>query len=218
MVLVTPKSGKTYCTITSGKFSDTYDGSTSTSCGFITGVTCLSEWYLDNPSTVDGIRIHSKNYDKDNYLYKVWCLIGSSWSEIWSGTLNLPNNSWYYFSFTPQKNCTGIRIGQYNKTGAATPYINEVSIDYIPEGMAGTPIVDVPSEFVPSVPFTINATVSNDGGTDDIFAQVRDRDTQKVLSQQTANIVGGGKKTFSFNITLTQTTDFRGKVEAGHVV
>jgi len=225
-VVLTPSSGMTYCTITSGKFSDTYDNNINTGCGFKTGQTCLSEWHWSNPVTVNAINFHTKNYDKDNYIAAIWGLVGSSWVLLWNGELHLLNNAWYgHGTITPCANCTGIRISQYHKTGAATPVINEIGISYEPpppppppeEGKAAIVGIVTPSEFMPGDTVNITTKIINQGVTDSLFIRLKNKDTGTSLADKTVTVLENKTYEWTTSIKITQTTDFHGLAEAGHV-
>lgn len=86
----------------------------------------------------------------------------------------------------------------------------------IVEGEASFIWVTAPSEFTPNVPFNIDVTVKNIGGTDDIFSRIRNQDTTEILSELSIGIPGGGQHVFRHTITLSQTTIFHCLIEIGH--
>lgn len=219
-----PKSGQTYCTVTLGAFSYTYDNNVSRSCGFKTGQSCLSEWHWDNPVKINAILLHTKNYDKDNYIYAAWCLIGDSWVSVVSGNTYMTTNVWFTLGFDAKDNCTGIRIAQYHKTGAAIPYINEVSIQYIvpppppsEEGKAAIVSIIAPSEFTPGDTVNITTKILNQGYTDSLFTRLKNKDTGTSLADKTVTVLENKTYDWITSIKITQTTDFHGLIEAGHV-
>lgn len=86
----------------------------------------------------------------------------------------------------------------------------------IVEGEAAFIWVTAPSEFTPNVPFDIEVTVKNVGGTDDIFSRIWNQDTNQILSEKVKTIVGGGQHVFVHTITLSQTTYFHCIIQIGH--
>jgi len=93
---------------------------------------------------------------------------------------------------------------------------------YVPpppaEGKARITEVTAPSEFTPDVPFYVKVRLVNDGGDDKLFFRLINSDTGTILREiinPFITITGGGW-TISSKITLTQTTDFHGRAEAGH--
>ena len=86
------------------------------------------------------------------------------------------------------------------------------------EGIAEIISVIPPGTFTPDVEFAVDIKVRNNGYHDDIFARLTNVDTGVVLEERSVDIGGNGYRTFTFMITLTQTTNFHGLVEAGHLV
>jgi len=90
----------------------------------------------------------------------------------------------------------------------------------VEEGEASFIWVTAPPEFTPNVPFNIDVTVKNIGGTDDIFSRIVNQDTgngpPQTLSEKVENIAGGGQHVFSHTITLSQTTYFHCLIQIGH--
>jgi len=85
------------------------------------------------------------------------------------------------------------------------------------EGDAEIISVSVPDRFTPGVEFTVEIQVKNNGFGDDIFARLTNTDTDDILEERYVEIGGNGTRTFTFPITLSQTTDFHGLVEVGHM-
>jgi hypothetical protein len=77
--------------------------------------------------------------------------------------------------------------------------------------------VNTPDRFSPGVEFLVEILVRNNGEVDDIFARLTNTDTSEILEERYVEIGSQGTRTFSFPVTLTQTTDFHGLVEAGHM-
>jgi len=89
----------------------------------------------------------------------------------------------------------------------------------ISEGKATIMYITKPDTFTPGVPFNINIQLRNDGGDDKLVVVIKNTDTGDVLVDYTSiSIVPSGLGwSKAFSITLTQTTDFHGLIEAGHV-
>lgn len=86
------------------------------------------------------------------------------------------------------------------------------------EGKAEIVLVVAPSEFTPGESFPIGVNVRNSGGNDELFVRIKDIETGQYLGERILLVPSGTATVFPFNITLTKTTDFRGRAEAGHVV
>jgi len=85
------------------------------------------------------------------------------------------------------------------------------------EGIANILFVTVPDTFRPGVEFEVEIQVKNNGFGDDIFARLTNTGTGDILEERYVEIGGNGTRTFTFPITLSQTTDFYGLVEVGHM-
>ena len=85
-------------------------------------------------------------------------------------------------------------------------------------GMANIVSVNNPPAFVPNVMFPIIVEISNTSIFDDVlFIRITNSDTNEILGEANIDIPAGQTAPpFPFQITLTQTTDFHGTVEAGH--
>jgi len=89
------------------------------------------------------------------------------------------------------------------------------------EGKGAIVAIEAPTEFTPGDAIHIKIYVMNSGATDDIFVRFMNKDTGYLIRQATATVNAGA----NFNpypidvaIQLTQTTDFHGVVEVGHVI
>jgi len=85
------------------------------------------------------------------------------------------------------------------------------------EGKAVITNIEAPDEFTPGVRFNINVTIRNDGGDDDFFDTIINKDTNEVLSRGGTYILSGTSTTLRhIGFLITQTTDLHVVVEAGH--
>jgi len=215
-----PTGGLTYCTVEVGSFSHTYDDSVSTKACFKMNQSCLSEWYWNNPVNVTKFRILSQFYYPYSRINKIWGRVGGSWVEVWSGTWK-PSVGVVSSKTISCNNCTGIRISQTHVTQPLRTCIIDVRVEYeevVAEGKAVITSIEAPSEFTLGVGFNINVTIRNDGGDDDFFDTITNKDTGAVISRGSTHIISGTSSTLRhINIVLTQTTTFHGRVEAGHI-
>jgi len=86
------------------------------------------------------------------------------------------------------------------------------------EGIAEIISVSAPDTFSSGVTFDVDVVAKNTGYYDVIFVRIIDVDTGNVLDYRALNVSRNATRTFPLEITLTQTTDFHGRVEAGHIV
>lgn len=84
------------------------------------------------------------------------------------------------------------------------------------EGEADITHVEAPSEFTPNVQFLIDVFVKNVGETDELFVRILNTDTGEILDEYAQSVPSGHNWLHKAYITLTQTTVFHGRVEAGH--
>ena len=226
MATLTPTSGTTWCPISRGRFSSTYDGNTSSACEFKIysyNQTCLSEWCWNTPVNVTHMNIHSANYHSNySYIIRIYGRVNGSWVNLLGNVkIHMTNKGWYKITVSCD-NCTGIRIVTVHLSGAPKPAIGEVSFDYVtappPEGKAVITSVEVPDSFTPNEPFNVVVHIRNDGGTDWLFVRLINSDTGSVIKENRGYLTGSGTGTWrwSVSVTLPQTTSFNGKVEAGH--
>ncbi|GAJ06381.1 unnamed protein product, partial [marine sediment metagenome] len=110
-------------------------------------------------------------------------------------------------------------IGQRHNPQPSRPCILEVSVGYdiIPEGKATIVSITKPSNFTPGVPFYIKPKIRNDGGDDKLYLRIIDKDTNTELKHGYITLAAGKEYMPTWKLTLIQTTDFHGKLEAGHV-
>ena len=93
-----------------------------------------------------------------------------------------------------------------------------VSLPPPEEGKATIVSITKPSTFTPGVSFHIKPKMRNDGGDDKLYVKLIDKDTGSVLKDYTSpTILSGNIWEHDMIVTLTQTTDFHGKIEAGHI-
>jgi hypothetical protein len=88
------------------------------------------------------------------------------------------------------------------------------------EGEADIVAVDAPSTFTPGVAFYIYAEILNVGNIADyLFAKLTNVNTGAVLYEDTSDTpIGLNTKWIqAMSVTLTQTTDFHGLIDAGHL-
>ena len=212
-----PTGGITYCTVESGSFSNTHDGYESTYCCFQTGQTCLSEWYWDTPVNVTSFNILSIFYVLDSCISKIWGRVNSSWVQIWDDEWQ-PQHAYWDSINVSCDNCTGIRISQTHNIQPSDPCIMEVSIGYeTMEGEATIVSITKPDSFTPGVQFYIRPLITNVGGGDTLFVTLTNIDTGAVLDEQEIYVSSGRNWTPYMYVTLTQTTDFHGLLEVGHI-
>ena len=98
-----------------------------------------------------------------------------------------------------------------------------INITVVEEEEGKATIVDIkkPDNFTPGVEFDIFPKVRNDGESDTLFMGLYDDDTGECLkSPDTYQFytLKGNSWEQQWSVTLDQTTDFHGRVEAGHVV
>lgn len=226
MATLTPTSGETWCTITGGKFSYTYDGYTWRACEFKPyGQTCLSGWFWNTAVNITAMNIFSWNYHMSNYSYiqRVYGRVNGSWVILKDNVkIHMPNKSWFKLPVNCD-NCTGIRIATLHESNVPAPTIGEVSFDYVTappppeEGKAVITNVEAPSTFIPYEPFNIVVSLRNDGGDDKLFVDVINKDTGKLLSAYSGSYPAGSYRSVSIRVIVPQETDFRGRLEAGHI-
>jgi len=96
----------------------------------------------------------------------------------------------------------------------------DITIAVVGEGKALIISVAIPSSFTPGKSFRISPKVKNDGESDTLFMGLTNTDTGEVLKDPniyTFHTASGGIWTQDWDITLTQTTDFHGRIDVGHV-
>lgn len=222
---LTPTSGFTGCPIISGSYPYTYDGSTTSECGFNpTPYSCLHAWEWKTPVNLIAIQIFTNNYHLKNvhFVNMIQAKVNGSWVKWWEGYTNLNNGAWHTINMNPN-NCTGIMLVVEHNKSTYIPRIREIRILYEaapppppPEGEAAFIGVTAPSEFTPNIPFNIKVTVKNTGGTDSIFSRIRNQDTSEILKEHSVTLDGGKQYVFTHTITLSQTTYFHCLIEIGH--
>jgi len=218
-----PTGGTTYCTVETGLFSYTYDGSTSTGACFKKNQNCLSEWYWTDPVNVTKFNIRSHYYYPNSSIVVIWCRMNGLWIERWRGTWKPKHAAWDSKAIFCN-NCTGIRISQRHAVQPSRPCITEVTVDYEipppPEGKASIVSIYKPDKFMPGVEFHIKPKVRNDGGSDTLFMGLTNTDTGEVLKHPdtyTFHTASGGIWEQDWVVKLVQTTNFHGKINVGHV-
>ncbi|GAH67916.1 unnamed protein product [marine sediment metagenome] len=92
-----------------------------------------------------------------------------------------------------------------------------VSLPPTEEGKATIISITAPATFTSGVPFTIKPKIRNDGGDDKLYLRIIDKDTNTELKHGYITLAAGKEYVPTWSITLTQTTDFHGELEAGHV-
>ena len=78
-------------------------------------------------------------------------------------------------------------------------------------------LIDVPEEFTPGEAIVFLIEIFNLGSRDTIFLKVINRDTSEVLLEKSTEMGTGDVWQQWVSLTLVQTTDFHGRVHAGHV-
>jgi len=227
MPTLIPTGGLTYCTVETGSFPKTYDGYTATYCCFKRNQTCLSEWYWNTPVNVTSFKILSLYYYPNSRINGIWGRVNGSWVKVWDGTWKPAHNVWDSKSIDCD-NCTGIRISQTHVQQPSRPCIVDVKVDYTTappppppppeEGKATIISITKPDTFTPGESFTVKHSTKNNGGDDTLFARLINTDTGAILKESTHYTASGVTWGEYWTITLTQTTDFHGRVEAGHEV
>jgi len=213
MPTLRPTGGLTYCTVESGGFVKTYNGSVMDGCTFKMNQSCLSQWYWDNPVNVTKFNIYSLRYYPTSSIIAIWGRVDGNWIEVWNGDWKPSSDTWDSKVITCN-NCTGIRISQKHVMQNWTSAIMEVSIDYVTcsditapfacyaygcywwndschaepkpppvEGNAHITRISAPSEFTPNVPFYVAVDVTNDGGDDKLFFKFINSDTGEILRE-----------------------------------
>jgi len=77
--------------------------------------------------------------------------------------------------------------------------------------------VDAPSEFDPGFEIEVTVQIRNDGDSGDMFSRVVNRDTGETMAELGFYMAAGQTRSLDHtHIVISQTTDFRGRVEAGH--
>jgi len=100
-------------------------------------------------------------------------------------------------------------------------HIEKFTVPVVGEGKATIVDIKKPDNFTPGVEFDIFPKVRNDGESDTLFMGLYDDDTGECLkSPDTYQFytLKGNSWEQQWSVTLDQTTDFHGRVEAGHVV
>ncbi len=77
-------------------------------------------------------------------------------------------------------------------------------------------IFGLPESFTPGESFYFSVQITNLGARDTIFFRIIDRDTEEVLYEKTQVLNTGDVWQQYLTLRLTQTTDFHGRVDAGH--
>ena len=85
------------------------------------------------------------------------------------------------------------------------------------EGKATITEFDAPSEFKPGVSFTVTVRIRNDGGDDTLYIRLKNKDTGAVLKDVSHAIPSGDQWRYAMTLNITQTTDFHGRIEVGHI-
>ena len=94
-----------------------------------------------------------------------------------------------------------------------------ITITVTGEGAASIILVDAPDIFTPDVEFEMYVTYKNVGTfADKMFARLTDVDTGEVLKDMMPIYLmePGDIREQQFLVTLSQTTDFHGRVDVGH--
>lgn len=85
------------------------------------------------------------------------------------------------------------------------------------EGKAVIVMVYKPPNFIPNKAFGMSVRAENEGGSDLMFARITNIDTGEIIVERVIFVLGGNGWDCPCFVTLTQTTDFHGRVEVGHV-
>jgi hypothetical protein len=103
----------------------------------------------------------------------------------------------------------------FSKTSKSTT----ITVVKLPEGKAVITNISRPTDFTSGVSFSVGAMIRNDGGQDDMFVRLIDVDTGKVLATASRNMTSGllGMWVWTTKVSLSQKTDFHGRIDAGHV-
>lgn len=125
-----PTGGTTYCTVETGLFSYTYDGSTTTGACFKKNQNCLSEWYWTDPVNVTKFNIRSHYYYPNSIIRAIWGRVNGSWVQVWGYADWKPKHAAWDSKTISCNNCTGIRISQKHAVQPSRPCITEVTVDY----------------------------------------------------------------------------------------
>lgn len=84
-------------------------------------------------------------------------------------------------------------------------------------GYANITHVDAPTAFNPGFELTVTVHIRNDGSSGDMFSRIVNRDTGEVKGELQFYMVAGETRSLNHTkIVIPQTTDFHGRVEAGH--
>ena len=93
-----------------------------------------------------------------------------------------------------------------------------VSLPPPEEGKATIISISKPSTFTSGVSFHIKSNVRNDGGDDNLYVKLIDKDTGSVLKDYTSPTISSGNIwEHDMIVTITKETDFHGTIEAGHI-
>jgi hypothetical protein len=107
-------------------------------------------------------------------------------------------------------------------TYIATKHIKEQTTPPPGEGQAQIVNVQKPSSFTPGKEFSVFVDIKNIGSSpDQLFARLKNVDTGQTLGDNTSLTIQPGAIDSTagvFFVTLNQTNDFNGKIEAGHIV
>lgn len=108
-------------------------------------------------------------------------------------------------------------------SGIGADVVDDTETVFVPvytEGIAEIVSITKPDKFVPNVSFTVGVMIKNTSAfTDRLFARITNVDTGDVLGVESLDLLPGAvSMPIPFPITLPQTTDFTGLVEAGHMV
>lgn len=112
------------------------------------------------------------------------------------------------------------KVFEGSRSGIGAKVIDDTQDFDIPvtgEGKAIILEVIAPSNFTPDVAFDISVEIYNEGWSDYMFISIKDRYTGELVAEKEVWVAKGNGWLWIAPVTLTQTTDFYGRVEVGHV-
>ena len=163
-------------------------------------IKCYGDWYVS-----------CSNFTLKFYLGDTY--IGCYQDRLTKG------ETWFVpFEYTiPVGTSPGSWLITAKETHSSTLKITSVIVEE--SGKATITSISKPATFTPGVTFKITTRARNDGGSDNLFIQLVNKDTDAIIKKYTSPglIPPGGEHAYTMVITLTQTTDFHGRIEAGHI-
>ncbi|GAH74516.1 unnamed protein product, partial [marine sediment metagenome] len=122
------------------------------------------------------------------------------------------------FEYTiPAGTSPGSYVVTAKETHSSTLRITSVTVEEIVEGKATIVSITAPASFTTGVPFYIKPKIRNDGGDDKLYLRIIDKDTNTELKHGYITLAAGKEYMPTWKLTIIQTTDFHGELEAGHV-